>query len=351
MAIHRLMSTAHHKRLRRLARKPAGAEVASVWFSRHKVYVHPCLIDNQPHIVYPRGLQTHAPLLFRHLCDYYRGKGYALKEDQRCGDRLQRPAHERRRRWAPIILFTTGLMLESAAFADTQNEPQSTFVHAPQQNELQLLSRHAAQDPAGEIRLAPKPSLKAEPASIDSGVAIRIYDILRQHYQRHAADPDCILDDFKEIASYYSGFPEVMSMLESLNGKKWALVYREHNWATVASGNAFQVDSAQIHFNTRSAAQLKLYRRCEGNPVCIASPADALLHELLHTRSMLVNTGEFLAQGGMSSVLYPYKHEYAVIDAERKLYASMSLRDNLKRPQRYDHTGRFVKAQCATCIQ
>lgn len=35
---------------------------------------------------------------------------------------------------------------------------------------------------------------------------------------------------------------------------------------------------------------------------------------------MLVHTPEFLAQGG--AVMYPYKHEYAIIDAERKLYSS-----------------------------
>ena len=105
-----------------------------------------------------------------------------------------------------------------------------------------------------------------------------------------------------------------------------------------------QVDKAIIHFNTRSAAQLRLNNGCDDNPVCIASPADALLHELLHTHSMLVKSEEFIAQGGMNNVIYPYEHEYSVIGKERKLYASMSSQDDIKRPQRREHTGRTVKA-------
>jgi hypothetical protein len=112
-----------------------------------------------------------------------------------------------------------------------------------------------------------------------------------------------------------------------------------------------EVDKAVIHFNTRAAAQLLLNRQCTDNPVCIASPADALLHELLHAHSMLVDTAQFIDEGGMNNVLYPYEHEYAVIDAERKLYASMSRRDDIKRPQRTDHTGRTVLARCPICIK
>ena len=65
----------------------------------------------------------------------------------------------------------------------------------------------------------------------------------------------------------------------------------------------------------------------------------------------LVSGEEFIAQGGMNNVLYPYKHEYSVIDAERELYARMSTQDKIKRPQRREHTGRIVKARCPTCIK
>ena len=112
-----------------------------------------------------------------------------------------------------------------------------------------------------------------------------------------------------------------------------------------------QVEKAVIHFNTRSAAQLRLNNGCGNNPVCIASPADALLHELLHTNSMLVKSEEFIAQGGINNVIYPYKQEYAVIDTERQLYATMSREDHGLRPQRREQRGRMVKAHCPTCIK
>jgi hypothetical protein len=40
-----------------------------------------------------------------------------------------------------------------------------------------------------------------------------------------------------------------------------------------------------------------------------------------------------------------------MIDAERILYTAISDQDNLKRPQRRDHSGRNVKASCPTCIK
>lgn len=316
-------------------------------FTQHQVYVHPCVINNQPHIVYPKGLPAQQPKLFQSLQDYYQRKGYALKEDQRRANSTYRHTHERRR-WAPILLFTAELMFDSAAFADPGNTQQEPVTHTDHHVELLLASappKHATDElPA----LLPQPS---KSKAIDSAAASRIYDLLQQRYKRNDSDPDYILDDFRQIAKYYSGFPEVIKILESLTNKNWQLVYDEHSWVTVASGNVFKVNNVSVHFNTRSAAQLKMYNRCKENPVCIASPADALLHELLHTQSMLVKTQEFLAQGGMNAVMYPYKHEYAIIDAERKLYATMSSRDAIKRPQRIDHTGRLVKAQCPTCIK
>lgn len=336
--------------LRRLASKPVRTWTTPMSSIRHQVYVHPCVINNQPHIVYPQGLQSQAPQLFQQLQSHFRSQGYALKEDQRSG-KPELQSHPERRRWAPILLFTTGLIFESAAFAETDNETHDTAAHAQQTIELRLVSSNATTQPVNVLRVSLPPAQQTKPASVNVGVASRIYDMLAQHYQKNDTDPDYILNDFREVANYYSGFPEVIEILDSLNSKKWQLVYDERSWSTAASGNVFHVDNASVHFNTRSAAQLKFNNRCKANPVCVASPADALLHELLHTHSMLVNTREFIAQGGMSAVLYPYKHEYAIIEAERKLYASMSRRDDIKRPQRVDHTGRLVIAQCPTCIK
>lgn len=343
----KFMRIAFLHRLRRAVSRPSPAWTP-MSFTQHQVYVHPCVINNHPHIVYPQGLQTQEPKLFQSLQDHYRRKGYALKEDQRRSNPTQQHVHERRR-WAPVLLFTVDLIFDGAVFADTNNVRQETEAQADHQVELLLVPKTAHNHPVDALHVLP--SQQTKPETINSAAANRIYDLLRQHYKKQDSDPDYILNDFREIANYYSSFPDVINILDSLNSKNWKLIYDEHSWVTVASGNVFQVDNVSVHFNTRSAAQLKMYNRCKENPVCIASPADALLHELLHTQSMLVKTREFLAQGGMNSVMYPYRHEYAIIDAERKLYASMSVRDAIKRPQRIDHTGRLVKAQCPTCIK
>ena len=341
------MKIAFLHRLRRAVSSPSRAWTP-MSFTRHQVYVHPCVINNHPHIVYPQGLQTQEPKLFQSLQDHYRRKGYKLKEDQRRFNSPEQHIQERRR-WAPILLFTAELILDGAVFADTNNVRQEMEAQTDHRVALRLVPRNAHNHPLDELHVLPPQQVK--PETINTVAANRIYDLLRQRYKKHDSDPGYILEDFKVIANYYSGFPEVVNILDSLNSKNWKLIYDEHSWVTVASGNAFQVDKVSVHFNTRSAAQLKMYNRCKENPICIASPADALLHELLHTQSMLVKTQEFIAQGGMNSVMYPYKHEYAIIDAERKLYSEMSIRDAIKRPQRIDHTGRLVKARCSTCIK
>jgi len=248
------------------------------------------------------------------------------------------------------LLFTASLIFESSAFAEIEVNVNEDASFQKQQNiELQLISNNKIRE---QIQYSVKPaSTLKDVIQIKSELAQRLFDELKNRYQKKNTDPEYIIDDLKEIANYYSDFPESVSLIDALKDKNWMLSFDEDNWITTGSGTMFQVDKAVIHFNPRSAAQLRLNNGCVDNPVCIASPADALLHELLHTHSMLVKSEEFIAQGGMSNVLYPYKHEYAVIDAERALYARMSTQDNIKRPQRREHTGRTVKANCPTCIK
>ena len=175
--------------------------------------------------------------------------------------------------------------------------------------------------------------------------------ILSEHYIENRNDPDYIRSDFLKMASYYSKFPKAIQLLTSLKSEDWNLNYNEYKWSTIAVGRPLQVDNVILNFNTRSAAKLKLQNSCKENPVCIASPADALLHELLHTYIILLKTDKFISQGGMSGIRYSYKHEYSIIKLERELYASMSEIDGIKRPQRNEHTGRKVLASCATCIK
>lgn len=314
-------------------------------------YVHPCIINQQPHIVYPRGLEKKSPGLFKKLTQYYQKQGYRLKEDQRSELVQSRDASDakyERRKWVPILLFTASLFFESSAYAEIEVHVSDSNIDQ-QQVELQLIS---GKDIRQRIADQVQPAIQLDHLTkIKSDLAQSLYETLIRRYKKQATDPDYITDDIKQIANYYSDFPETIALLNALKDKNWQLQFDEDNWVTTGSGNMLQVEKAVIHFNTRSAAQLRLNNRCDSNPVCIASPADALLHELLHTHSMLVKSEEFIAQGGMNNVVYPYKHEYSIIDAERELYASMSQQDKVKRPQRREHTGRMVKAHCPTCIK
>ena len=314
-----------------------------------QVRVHPCVINHQSYIVYPRGLEEKSPSLFAKLSQYYQQKGYQLKEDQR-SEKYSNKYKNQRKKWAPIFLFTASLLFESSAFADVEvNINGAASLQQYQNIELQLISNANIRE---HIKYSVNPIIKTvKQTKIKSAIAQSLFVALSARYKKQKTDPSYIRDDLKEIANYYSDFPESISLIQALENKNWELSFDEHNWVTTGSGNMMQVDKAVIHFNTRSAAQLRLNNGCADNPICIASPADALLHELLHAHSMLVKSEEFIAQGGMNNVIYPYAHEYAVIGEERKLYASMSSHDNVKRPQRREHTGRTVKANCPTCIK
>ncbi len=309
--------------------------------------VHPCLIEGRPHIIYPHGLKQRSPALFQRLHRFFSQQGYSLREDRRAGPDLR--YHKERRRWAPLLLVTASLFF-SAVSAQPLVPEEHDAPSAQQKIHLQLIY-HQGLHQSLNRESSPHP---VEPVStrhsLETGLPSRVFHILSQHYAPQESDPAHTVDDLKQIARYYAEFPQIITLLDALADKHWQLVFNETDWYTTATGSAVEVRSATIHFNTRSAAQLRLNNGCRHSPVCIASPADAMLHELLHAHSMLVETRQFLAQGGMSSMLYPYQHEYAIIDSERRLYASMSRQDAIRRPQRREHTGRLVRARCPTCI-
>lgn len=184
------------------------------------------------------------------------------------------------------------------------------------------------------------------------GAFQKIRGLLQSHYREKPDDPGYIKGDIDRIAAYYSKFPEVFQLLSSLEGEAWHLSYGKDTWATKASGTCVRVNQATVVFDPRKAAQLRFNRACVGNRRCTASPADALLHEFLHVRTMLLNSQRFIDQGGMGGSLYPYAHEAEVINAENDLYSAMARLDGLARPQRsrHKHLGKLVKASCAVCI-
>ncbi len=312
-------------------------------------YVHPCVIDKQPHIVYPRGLASAAPDLFQQLKQYFSRLGYQLKEDQRNQQSKNQHA-SKRRPWAPIMLFSAGLLFESTAMADVEINIDDVSQINNSQIELNLINnRSIRQQIKQELNIDPHFD-EIEIPTLKHRTAVVLHKILSSRYQPQPNDPTHIQQDLKTMADYYSSYPEVVSLFNAIKNANWSLVFDEENWTTIASGNIASIEKAEVHFNSRSAAQLRRNDSCKQS-ICIASPADALLHELLHVHSMFNETETFLAQGGMNGVLYPYQHERTIISQERTLYKQMTNIDNLKRPYRYNHSGHIVKANCATCIK
>lgn len=180
----------------------------------------------------------------------------------------------------------------------------------------------------------------------------QIYRLLRSRWQAEAADPTTLTDDLQNMAAYYSRFPAVRDLFAQLEEYDWQLRYAHQTFTTRVSGSRLRVKSVSVYFDPRSAAQFKFHRACsEKRPFCVASPADVLLHELLHAQSVLSAPEEFLVQGGMNTQLYPYEHERHTIAREQGLYRSMTAVDHNPRPLRSEHSGRHLAVACATCVR
>lgn len=180
----------------------------------------------------------------------------------------------------------------------------------------------------------------------------QIYRLLRSRWQVEAADPTTLTQDLKKMAAYYSRFPAVRDLFAQLEKHDWQLRYAPQTFTTRVSGSRLSVKSVSVYFDPRSAAQFKFHRACaEKRPYCVASPADVLLHELLHAQSVLSAPEDFLVQGGMNTQLYPYEHERHTIAREQSLYRSMTAIDHSPRPLRNEHSGRHLAVACATCVR
>ena len=140
-----------------------------------------------------------------------------------------------------------------------------------------------------------------------------------------------------EIAAYIDKYPEAHKLFQDILDKDWILAYKPDAMVTMSSLDNFRV-SFIIYFDPSVGAVMG-----EGKNLGVASPTDALLHEMLHVREI---TPSIIMKGKNS---YPNKHELAVISLERKLYLSMDAVDGRKRPQRYTHSGRMFRASCVTC--
>ncbi len=312
-------------------------------------FVHPCVIKGQETLVHAHDLAQRDPDFYQQLQHYARTNAYALVADRRTKDHPDK--HGRRRAWLPVIVLSMGLNAAVAAekpsahggFQNQQGQSVLSLFH-PGIEEADLPEPtepgHQAGDNHFEYEFAP---------SEDSEI---IESILLDHYQSAANDPEHIQADLIQISRYLSQYPEAVALITSLADKPWQLQHADNTFETEVRGNAMQVQAVEIRFDSRAAAKLRSHKSCETKAnACIASPADALLHELLHARSALLETKTFIAQGGMSSVLYPYQHEYDVIKKENALYRAMSMKDGITRPQRHRHAGKLVASSCSFCVQ
>ena len=130
--------------------------------------------------------------------------------------------------------------------------------------------------------------------------------LLLNHYQPQANDPAYIVQDLMYLAQYLNQYDDALTIIQSLEDKKWRLRYQKNTFRTDVIGSNLQIDSVNIYFDSRSAAKFKFHRACqEKKHHCIASPADALLHEFLHAQTALLQPEDFIAQGGFNNVIYP----------------------------------------------
>ncbi len=180
--------------------------------------------------------------------------------------------------------------------------------------------------------------------------AAELTALLHSKYSPAAGDPEFVAQSLQQFARYYARYPRIVTLLNRLRSMPWRLRYSRATWQAQAAGTRVRVREVTVLFDPHAGAQVRFHKSCAGNPQCFISPADALLHELLHVGIMLGEMQQFLAQGGMDRTLYPFAHEAEVIERENHFYAAMSAMDGVPRPQRTQHVGEIVPAACPLCI-
>lgn len=356
----------YREALNRIDNIPDLVKALNRWYLAYpeQNYLHPCVIDGRAALVCQRGLSSNSSQAFaelRVITDQYR---IYLKEDTRTQE-IGHNFNNRRKNIGLVLTFCLGLMASSrmVTAAELQQPAATGSVTVqlalpinPMQAKVEVghdgeevISLRRTRLPTAEQVLESyakqKPSIK-----IDSQAQEKIKNFLSSAYQQEPGDPANIGSDIAEIAQYYAQYPQVIDLLEELRGKKLVLKYKANNWQAQAWGNEFSVDSVIISFDTRVGAQLLNQADCHANPACNISPADALLHELLHAKLMLIDSQHFIDSGGMKQTLYPFEHEREVIASENQLYHEMNQQDGLSRPLRHRHSGELFQVKCAACL-
>jgi len=299
--------------------------------------IHACVIDGVPHYVHAPALaQTH-PDYFARLQSYAERQGIRLTADRRAAEETVPDC--RRKKYLTIIFLVMGI---SAAGAAAEEESLSLNLISPEYADSILPQEGRAASHAGKLLEQMQDSL----------VSQSLAKILLEHLHDIEQYPAGILDDIHELARYYAQYPAATKLIMSIATTEWTLKYAPHTFQTNVKGSRMDIDSVDVFFDPRSGAKLKFYDKCdEQKPFCIASPADALLHELLHVQTITIDKNVFIGQGGLDPWSYPAEHERLTIMKENALYRAMTLVDKQPRPLRSEHNGRHVLVSCATCFE
>lgn len=181
------------------------------------------------------------------------------------------------------------------------------------------------------------------PAQIGTGGNNYIYRLLKARYRPQVGDPKYVESDLREMSRYYSRYPEAVAILTGLTAAEWTMQYDSSRWSTLAKGKNRAIDSITIKFDSRAGVKMSSLH-CSQD--CSVSPADALLHELLHIQIL---SGNLAADEINALRNNPGAHELKVIAMERKLYAQMNRRDGRRQPQRNHPSGYLFAVKCPLC--
>lgn len=347
-----------------LERSPELLDALKVWFYRNTAhnFLHPCVIDGKAALVCRGKLSSDAPAAFFALQAIADEFGLFLKEDTR-QKTLDCKHPNRRKSIALALTFYIGMLGTSrlvtanelaSAPAGTVIAGLSVPIHTMQTSisidktgqpvlHLKRSSRPAAAK-MREIYDHHKQSLRTQAANEQF-----IRHFLSVAYQPEDSDPGHIASDMGNIAKYFAQYPQTLELIRALSGKNIQLKYKADSWQTQAWGNENGIERVTIFFDTQIAAKFVTGADCELNPACNISPADALLHELLHAKLMLLDAQRFIEMGGLQPSLYPFEHEREVIQLENQLYNAMNRQDHLARPLRTRHSGELFHVDCALC--
>lgn len=297
--------------------------------------IHPCIINGRAHYVHAPHLAEKDPTYFSHLQQFALEQGIGLKADQRASGTDSHSC--RRKKFIPIIFLAMSFMAP-CLLAEQVDQQLGLMVANPGVIEDYGMGTNTSTGLVGKLER----SLMSE----------ALEKILLAHLDNTPGQPLGMQRDIEELALYYARYPEVINLLKSIAGAEWRLRYAPHTFQTHVSGSRLEVEQIDVFFDPRSAARLKFYDKCKTQkPFCIASPADALLHELLHVQTITRDTNHFIRQGGLDPMRYPTEHERFTIQKENQLYASMTAVDGHARPIRSEHNGRHVLVSCATCLE